>query len=85
MRTYKVHEDAGHGWLEVPKKEIRSTPIRISPYSYQDANNVYLEEDCDKWTFLSYLESKGEKFTLETIYHKDHAPMRSMRPFSKVG
>lgn len=84
MRTYKVHEDAGHGWLEVSKAEIMATPVAVTPYSYQDDKNVYLEEDCDKWKFLSYLESKGEKFELEKIYHKGDAPMRSMHSFSKV-
>lgn len=85
MGTYKVHEDAGHGWLEVRKSEIMETPVKVTPYSYQDENNVYLEEDCDKWAFLNYLESKGEKFTLETSYHKDYNPIRSMRHFSKAG
>lgn len=83
MKFYNVHEDGGHGWLEVPKAEIMSTPISVTPYSYQNAENVFLEEDVDKWTFLSYLESRGEQFTLNTIYHKGDAPMRAMRHFSK--
>jgi hypothetical protein len=83
MKYYNVHEDGGHGWLEVEKSEIMATPVKITPYSYQDKYNVYLEEDCDKWTFLSYLESKGKDFRLNTIYHKADAPMRAMRRFSK--
>jgi len=84
MRFYNVHEDGGHGWLEVSKEEIMKTPVPVTPYSYQDDDNVYLEEDCDKWKFLSYLETQGEQFTLKTIYHHGDAPMRSMRHFSKV-
>jgi hypothetical protein len=83
MRFYNVHEDGGHGWLEVSKAEIMATPVPVTPYSYQDNDNVYLEEDCDKWKFLSFLEAQGEQFTLKTIYHRGDAPMRSMRHFSK--
>ncbi len=84
MKFYNVHEDGGHGWLEVSKEEIKRTPIPVTPYSYQDKDNVYLEEDCDKWRFLLYLESQGEKFSLTKIYHRGDAPMRSMKSFSKA-
>jgi hypothetical protein len=83
MRFYNVHEDGGHGWLEVSKEEIMATPVPVTPYSYQDKTNVYLEEDCDKYRYLSYLDMQGVPYTLIGIYHRGDAPMRSMRHFSK--
>ncbi|MBK8871849.1 MAG: hypothetical protein IPN19_12675 [Elusimicrobia bacterium] len=84
MRTYKVHEDGGHGWLEVSKAEIMATPVAVTPYSYQDNKNVYLEEDCDKWRFLSYLESRRKIYIGNNLPQR-RCPMRSMRSFSKGG
>jgi len=58
--AYTKHEDPGHGWLEVPKRELIELGIadQISDYSYQDKDNVYLEEDCDMTIFL---KAKGVK------------------------
>ena len=54
MRTltearYRFIEDPGHGWLEVPRSHLAILAIEqsVSPYSYQQAEYVYLEEDCD--------------------------------------
>ena len=56
MTKYRFFSDSGHGWLEVPRKELDSLGIglRISGYSYQSENGrmVYLEEDCDLTTYL---------------------------------
>jgi len=54
MRKYIFHSDAGHGWLEVPKSELKSLGIKdkISRYSYIDGDNAYLEEDCDASVFI---------------------------------
>jgi hypothetical protein len=46
--------DPGHAWLRVKRQEIIDLNIqhRISPYSYQNGQYVYLEEDCDAGVFL---------------------------------
>jgi hypothetical protein len=53
-RAYRFFEDAGHGWLEVPRREVEASGAVISQYSYLDpaTNMVYLEEDCDIKRFL---------------------------------
>ncbi|MDA8151960.1 MAG: zincin-like metallopeptidase domain-containing protein [Acidithiobacillus sp.] len=55
---YPFHSDAGHGWLEVPKSDLKVLDIAggITPYSYQKGNKAYLEEDVDAPTFLRALE-----------------------------
>jgi hypothetical protein len=50
--------DSGHGWLEVPRAELVELNIlnKISGYSYQQGDMVYLEEDCDAST---YCDARG--------------------------
>jgi len=59
---YAFHYDAGHGWLEVPVKELKELGIyeKISPYSYERNGMAYLEEDCDFGIFLDAKKKKGE-------------------------
>uniref|UniRef100_E6QCG2 DNA primase TraC n=1 Tax=mine drainage metagenome TaxID=410659 RepID=E6QCG2_9ZZZZ len=60
---YPFHSDAGHGWLEVPKSDLKTLGIAgdITPYSYQKGNKAYLEEDKDATTFLTALEKATGK------------------------
>lgn len=55
-RIYNFHEDAGHGWLEVPMQYLKDLNILkdITGYSYRsrDRKTAYLEEDLDACTFL---------------------------------
>lgn len=53
--NYIFHTDPGHGWLEVPKAELKYLGIedKISSCSYVKGDKVYLEEDCDAWEFIS--------------------------------
>lgn len=52
--------DAGHGWVEVPRSELVELGIigKISKYSYQRGDKVYLEEDCDASTFVTAFTAK---------------------------
>ncbi|MHB1494492.1 MAG: zincin-like metallopeptidase domain-containing protein [Acidithiobacillus sp.] len=60
---YPFHSDAGHGWLEVLKSDLKVLGIAgdITPYSYQKGNKAYLEEDKDATTFLTALEKATGK------------------------
>lgn len=68
---YKFHEDAGHGWLEVPISELKEKGIenKVSKCSYIDKEKglVYLEEDCDMPLFCG--DDYGIEY--ETIYTED--------------
>ena len=52
---YTFIEDSGHGWLKVPMSELKRLGIadKISPYSYANGDNAYLEEDLDISTFIN--------------------------------
>ena len=45
MGKYKFFSDAGHGWLQVPAREVTELGIDISKHSY-------LEEDVDVKSFI---------------------------------
>lgn len=53
--TIVFHEDAGHGWLQVPLTLVKQAGIaeKITKYSYMDKTFAYLEEDCDLSQFLN--------------------------------
>ena len=80
----KLHTDAGHGWLEVPKKEAEALGVKPSRYSYQQGDSYYLEEDCDLTAFLRAYQNKfGGSPTIDFLPQVvgDH-PIRS---FARVG
>ena len=51
MKTFTVivYSDAGHAWGKVKRQVLVNLGIahKISSYSYEYKDNVYLEEDCD--------------------------------------
>ena len=58
-KTYNFYADCGHGWLRVKRAEVDALGIKISPYSYQRNNYVYLEEDCDMSEFCRVMSEHG--------------------------
>lgn len=79
MRTkFIFHMDPGHGWLEVTKIEALELDIveKISPYSYEDRKNFYLEEDCDAALFIdAYVAKYGTKPEFVYRNHEDGFPL----------
>ena len=65
--TIPFISDPGHGWGRVTRSAIKDAGIadKISQYSYQQGNLVYLEEDCDLYLFIHALEQRGYKVKLD--------------------
>lgn len=61
IRNYTRIYDWGHSWLEVPIKDvgISGTYTNITPYSPIKGGNMYLEEDCDLYTFYDAMKQIG--------------------------
>ena len=59
--SIKVFADPGHAWARFPKAKLIKLGIadKISPYSYMNGTNAFLEEDCDLSTLMTTLREKG--------------------------
>ena len=92
-----VHSDGGHSWLAVKRQLLVNLNLmnKISSFSYQKGNTIYLEEDCDASIFIdAYLSQKGivtsenyrelfdKSFQIRTSY-KDYSPIRRYDQFNK--
>jgi len=61
--SFKFFSDPSHGWIKVDRALLVSLGIidKITGYSYQRGNFVYLEEDQDFGTFhAAYLTKYGK-------------------------
>ena len=84
--NYKFYTDPGHGWLEVPLKELLELNIsqNISKYSYISSNKqfVYLEEDCDAPRFLEAKKKAGQEVKIEEVNFNVDCYIRRMKSFN---
>jgi len=91
---YTLHEDPGHGWLEVPIRELAALGIedKITGYSFIYGESAFLEEDCDLATFIRAAWGDFERANrvfnnpglVRTQYWRDSAPCRGFRRFPRV-
>ena len=72
--SIKVFGDPGHAWARFPKAKLVSLGIadKITPYSYQNGTNAFLEEDCDLGLAVDFYKESGITFSVKSvIYNKD--------------
>lgn len=68
-RTFYVYSDPGHSWVKVPKSFLEVHLGEhwrkvFTSFSYERGDYVYLEEDCDAYTFSKRIRDAG----IEPIY-----------------
>lgn len=82
--TATFHQDSGHGWYAVKRSVLAALDIlgRVSPYSYQRGNTVYLEEDCDAGLFFTAVRLLGSEPIVKDAKHHDRSPIRSYDSFA---
>lgn len=81
---YSFYSDPGHGWVKVNRVELDKLGIlnKITSYSYQRNDNVYLEEDCDLSTFLNAKKELNQKVEFkEFVCRSKQSKIRSYRNF----
>jgi hypothetical protein len=80
FRVYKAYSDSEHGWLRVTKKELEDLGLmdKISKYSYEDKEYIYLEEDLDAGVFLNC--KKDEDIEIQEDY-KPVSPIRKLKHY----
>ena len=73
--SIKVFADPGHAWARFPKAKLVSLGIadKISPYSYMNGANAFLEEDCDLSVLVVALRDRG----YEIKFNESHANKQS--------
>lgn len=82
-RIITMHTDPGHGWAEVPRQELFDLGIadKITQFSYQKGDKVFIEEDCDLHTFCTALQQRGVEYRFDEQY-KDYTPIRNYQRFA---
>ena len=73
------YNDPSHGWLSVNRRFTGG--VDISPYSYQRAQTVYLEEDSDASNWIREMEAIGYIVFIEHTYSNRSSKIRSYDPF----
>lgn len=81
--TLHFFSDAGHGWLKVPRKLLsENTLCKISGYSYQSKDYVYLEEDRDCQIAINQLGRDNIKII---DHYSNHSRIRNYDLFEHHG
>ena len=80
LLRFTFYADPGHGWLEVPRELLHGLGIanRISGYSYQRMDKVFLEEDCDLYLFSQAMRARGLSFDTVDIHTNKDSFVRSL-------
>lgn len=83
--AYVFYSDPGHGWLAVKRKFLKELGIldKITRFSYQRGDTVYLEEDVDVGFFVQAFEARyGKKPTVVSKWTNSHSRIRGYDNFS---
>ena len=81
-----VYSDPGHSWGKVKKKVLDSLGIadKISPYSYQYADNVYLGEDCDLTLLVARIREHGTRIVFKEKHTERQSRIRSYQSYTNA-
>lgn len=79
----KFYSDPGHGWGAVKRKMINDLGIadKITAFSFQNGNTVYLEEDCDLPKLTTALATKGISIEYKETHTDRRSPIRGYNRF----
>jgi len=77
------HTDPAHGWLEVNRADLEALNIahKISRYSYQKTDRVFLEEDSDAAHYLRAAGKKGWTITTTEKHTNHDSFIRNLQSF----
>ena len=78
-----VYTDPGHGWGAVKRTVLTDLGIanRVSTYSYQRGQSVYLEEDCDLSLLIGALRERGITPVFDERHTDRRSPIRSYESY----
>lgn len=86
MKTFTiiVYSDAGHAWGKVKRQVLVNLGLadKVSTYSYQYKDNVYLEEDCDLPLLCSTLMALDTRIKFVEKHTDRNSRVRSYSHYS---
>ena len=84
IRTFQLYSDPGHGWLKVTRGDLKRAGLieKISSFSYQRGESVFLEEDCDLALFLSFLKREEIQFKIKESTAQKSSKIRNYTPYT---
>lgn len=73
--TITIYSDPGHAWAKVSRTNLGAFGLldKISTYSYQRGDFVYLEEDCDLGLYLQALKDAGISFAFREMVCRERS------------
>ena len=81
----KIHfySDPGHGWAAVKRTVLTDLGIadKVSTYSYQRGQSVYLEEDCDLSLLIGAFKQAGINPDWVEHHTDRRSPIRSYETY----
>lgn len=82
--TIQIFEDPGHGWARFPRLRLNQLGIggKITNFSYERGDNVFLEEDCDLNTLITALKNRGYTVKFKTHHTDRTSKIRNYKPYS---
>lgn len=83
--TVTFFSDASHGWLRVPRKLVEQLGIadKVSVHSYEKADKVFLEEDCDAPLAFRAMDAQKIKYNIIDKVSSKSSRIRSYSPYIK--
>jgi hypothetical protein len=79
------HQDPGHGWVEIERdlaqRLLGDDFQRISPYSYQLGQRIFLEEDCDAGLLVDACKRAGITLDLRDAHCNSESFIRNLPSF----
>lgn len=83
MPKFRYYQDPSHGWVAVKRDLLKQLGIedRITPYSFQRGQTVYLEEDCDMPKFHEAAKAAGIELNYFSVHTNKNSPIRSYDRF----
>ncbi|MBA3756186.1 MAG: hypothetical protein H0X02_08190 [Nitrosomonas sp.] len=75
----QFYADPGHGWAKVKRQLLKEIGIedKISSYSYQKGDHVFLEEDCDQSLFWQTMKAQGREVEYVPHHSNNYSRIRS--------
>jgi len=84
-KKFVFYADPGHAWMKVKRAELEYLGIkdRITSYSYQRGDDVFLEEDLDAGIFIKAMRERGFEIEFKEYHANKVFKNQGVRPTNR--